>query len=833
MSRRIAPLLPRWLIAAATLVLLLLALFSVRAGLEVLQRLENLSTAATDNVQWSLAQAEVEHLNLENAVLAAKGEEDLPHLRRQFDIFYNRMTIIRESALFQALHQSREGAALLAGLQDRLDSWAAVVDGSGEALTVQLPRLAQELAANGNDVRRLALLGMALQVEAAEDSRLQLLALLSRLTASVLALVLALALTALLLARLYRRGQQLAAESREAAARMEVMVASSLDAVLMVGADGRIQAFNGAAETIFGYSAGEAIGQNVADLIVPDHLRAAHERGMQRLLDTGEARLAGKGRAQMGARRKSGALFPAELAIAQCQSDGEQVFVGFLRDISDRVAAEEQLRRARDDALAGERAKANLLTVMSHEMRTPLTGILGSLDLLEGAGLTTEQAGYLDAMRASGELLLHHVDDVLELSRLESCAQTEPPRVFDLEEFLRDLTESQQAAAQARGNRLTLQCSISRSPGVAGRPRALGRALNNLVSNALKFTRDGSVSIDVHRVPGTDTVEFHVADTGQGIASEDIERIFEPFVRLDCSCGRGSEGTGLGLAITRRIVAGMGGSVTCESEPGEGSLFSIALPLPAAKLRAAPAEEETDAKAQDARAGRQILVTDDNAINRLLLEKMLGQLGHTVTTAAGGAEAVELVQNAGFDLIFMDISMPEVDGIEAVRRIRARGFAAKTPIVALTAHAAPEDHARFLKAGFAEVLTKPARKSALADVIARRVQGAGATVQDGGEADIPQFIELLGAEQARRFLAGFRDDVTRLRGELESAESLTSDQRQEAHRLAGSAAVLGLAELHSCMLDIEEANDSGPPPVQPLARAWEEAEEILVQYLSA
>jgi PAS domain S-box-containing protein len=823
------PLASRWVLAAALVVLPLLTVQSVRLGHQVLLRLEGLSTAATDNMQWVMSQAEVEHLKLEAAVHAVREGADLPHLRRRFDIYYSRIATIVESPLFEELRQSATGGALLRELSGRLDRMAELIDVSDEQLLQNIPLVETELITNGDEVRELALFGVVIQVEGTKAKRLKLFSILSQLAWVVLGLFVVLAITALMLARMYRRGRLLAEDRSRAASRMEAMIASSLDAILVVDREGRILAFNGAAEAIFGYSSAEAIGQKMQNLIIPPHLREAHDRGMKRFLESGETRVIGAGRVQLEGLRKSGEVFPVELSLSISQTGQDMVFVSFLRDISDRMAAEEELRTARDDALAGERAKANLLTVMSHEMRTPLTGVLGAIDLLEDTEPSHEQARYLQAMRVSGELLLHHVNDVLQLSRLEAGVDPEKIRVFDLQELVEGLLESQQAMALSRGIDLSLHCSLGASSVVAGRPRAIQQALLNLIANALKFTKEGAVSVDIQRIGETHQVEFQVADTGPGIPEEDQQRIFEDFTMLDASYRRGNEGTGLGLAITRRIVLAMDGQISCESEVGEGSLFTMSIPLP---MATAPLDMP-DSAAHPQSGSSAVLIVEDNDINRLLLEQMLVQQGQDVTSAAGGLEAVEAAEQGSFDLILMDISMPEVDGIEAIRRIRERKLAEGTDIVALTAHAAPEDHARILKAGFAEVITKPISKRELADLIARRAGKTPALADEPTNENIVQFFEALGPERARGFLVTFCQDVERLRADLSTAPELTAALRQEAHRLAGSAAVLGLTRFRELMLQIEMAEENEVRDMELLAEIWSEAEGFLSLHMCA
>lgn len=778
----------------------LLTVQSVRLGHEVVQRLEGLSTAATDNMQWALSQAEVDHLKLHAAVRETQSLQDIALLRRQFDVYYSRIATFMESPLFADLRTSEAGGELLGRLQLRLEALTQLIDVDTQLLVQNTPKISELLLSNGDDVRDLALFGVVIQVEATEAKRLHLFSILLRLAWVVLALFVALAITALFLGWMYRRGRVMAEERSKAASRMQAMVSSSLDAILMVDKHGRIQAFNGAAEAIFGYDRDEAIGTLMEELIIPTHLREAHRAGMMRYMTTGEARVAGKGRIKLEAQRKSGEIFPIEVSLSISRSQADMVFVGFIRDISDRMKAEEELRRARDDALAGERAKANLLTVMSHEMRTPLTGVLGAIDLLEGTNPDAEQIRYLNAMRVSGELLLHHVNDVLQLSSLEAGVVPEKLQPFPLVDLITGLVESQKANARSRGNELSLQFNLGIESGVvAGRPRALQQALLNLIGNAIKFTRDGAVMVDVHRGGDGDTMEFHVSDTGQGIAPADLQRIFEDFITLDSSFGRGSEGTGLGLAITRRIVEAMGGTISCESEPGEGSVFSMIVPLPVAQTVVGKVAKEDIVENNSVR----ILVVEDNDINRELLRNMLDQQGHQVVVACGGAEAVEACRSDIFDLIIMDISMPEVDGIEALRRIRHEGLAPGVDIAALTAHTAEDDLARILQAGFVEVVTKPISPQSLRNLIGRRTGGGRNMDVEIDDSDIAQFFEALGVERAQGFLRGFVEEAETFLSALVATKALSTTSRQEAHRLAGSAAVLGLTDLRSSLLKVE------------------------------
>ncbi|MFS4579948.1 ATP-binding protein [Phaeobacter sp. C3_T13_0] len=846
-----------------SLVLTLLAVQSVRLGREVLERLDGLSTAANDSLQWTLSQAEIEQLKLENAVLSAHTGQELSQVRREFDILYSRVATIRESQAFASVREVPENAETLRRVMQRIDTLITYIDGPDEALLFGLPKVTEILQENRSDLRILALAGLTEHARVTEGKRLNLFGILSRLAWVVLALCVALGLTALMMGRLYQRGKRLAERTRHAVARMRAMITSSLDAILVVGDDGRIQEFNGAAETIFGYSRAEATGAEMAELIVPEHLRVAHAQGMLDYLSGGDARVIGKGRVQLEAQRKSGEIFPVELSVNVSETPEETVFVSYLRDISDRIAAEEELLKARDEALAGERAKADLLTVMSHEMRTPLTGVLGAVELLDGTTLTTEQHEYLSVMRDSSDRLMSHVNDVLQMSQLETGTDHEQQRIFHLADLVREVVETHQPLARQTHNELSLHCSLGASDEVLGRPIALQKVLINLVKNALQFTADGAVSIDVMRQKDSDMVEICVADTGAGIAEHDLERIFEDFIRLDSSYARSSEGTGLGLAITRRIIVSMGGEITCESELGEGSLFTIALPLPASHAgvstqakqsmlaeatqsigKTGPIGELPGTPSQGVGAAR-ILVVEDNEINQVLVERMLISLGHEVVLAPGGAEGVEAARQGQFDLIFMDISMPEVDGMEATRRIREQKLAEGVDIVALTAHVAARDHAEMCLAGLAEVVTKPVSKAALSDVIARRARadrsGLVATEpaqhSDGGMAadeevsDISQFLHALGAERGAQFLRGYLTEMQQLLDDLGAEQKLRQPLRDEAHRLAGSAAVLGFADLRAALLEVEHSEGDGVPALAGLTMCWDRANDEITRQL--
>jgi signal transduction histidine kinase/ActR/RegA family two-component response regulator len=394
--------------------------------------------------------------------------------------------------------------------------------------------------------------------------------------------------------------------------------------------------------------------------------------------------------------------------------------VSVYRDVS---AAERRLAQARDAAEGANRAKSQFLATMSHEIRTPLNAVLGLNALMLDSTLTFPQRQHAEMIRNSGQILLALINDVLDVSRVEAGAMTLEHTPFSPAAAAQEVVALLQERAKARGLDFSLHIVNGPPPYVLGDAMRWRQVLFNLVGNALKFTEHGHVRVELrHHRPAPDTVDLHVdvADTGGGIAREDLPRLFEPFVQGDSSTARRHGGTGLGLTITQELVQLMGGRVEVESQPGQGSVFRVVLP----GLRAAATGSGTPAAlpAMPPRAERalRILVAEDNPVNQLLIEAVLTRMGHRCDIARNGREAVARAGMALHDLLLMDVQMPEMDGLAATHAIRALpGPAGRVPIVAMTANALLEDRQRCLAAGMDDYLSKPIDLHALAAAIAR------------------------------------------------------------------------------------------------------------------
>ncbi len=377
---------------------------------------------------------------------------------------------------------------------------------------------------------------------------------------------------------------------------------------------------------------------------------------------------------------------------------------------------EQQARQTQAVATANK-AKGEFLVNLSHEIRTPMNAIMGFTDLVLKTDLKPELREYLGTVRTSAEWLMHIVNDVLEFSRSEGGGLQLESSEFCLAECIRSAIKIVQPEATARGlvvrNRIDPQIPAL----ICGDPTRLRQVLFNLLDNAVKFTTSGSVIVSAAlEAKSADSVLVRVcvADTGVGISPKKQQSIFEPFNHAEASAG--SAGAGLGLAISRKLVNLMGGTIEVQSQLGAGSTFQFT-----AWFRKTPASSETEDRSNTLRhSNRQlnILIAEDNAVNRRLITKLLESAGHHVTEALNGKEAVHLLEKTPFDLILMDIEMPQMDGLEATRSIRSREPETRhIPIYALTAHAMSGDRKRCLEAGMDGYISKPIEVDAVLKLV--------------------------------------------------------------------------------------------------------------------
>lgn len=426
----------------------------------------------------------------------------------------------------------------------------------------------------------------------------------------------------------------------------------------------------------------------------------------------------------------------------------------WLRFTTDRIARE----RTAALVLAQRHSavKDQFLATMSHEMRTPLHGILGlarlTLERLpDRPGVLAESRHQVELIERAGEHLLHIINDVLDFSRIEAGKLHIEHAPFDLHSTIDDVLGLLRVHAAEKGLRLQTDIRLPHPCWVQGDAARVRQMLDNLLGNAIKFTDMGEVRLAVARDKHHDTLRFDIQDTGTGISPEQLPLIFEAFHQADGSFVRRHKGTGLGLTITREIARAMGGDVVCVSEPGQGSVFSITVPLPES---AAPGQAASELRNDPHTDGpphfsAHALLVEDNPVNAMVADATLRRFGLSVTRVEDGREALALLCHTSqpFQLVLMDLQMPEMDGMEACRRLRrweTEHGAAPITVVALTANALSSDRAQCLAAGMDDHLPKPFRVDELLAVLQRHLGGAGSTrhseaadaAQSGGPASL-------------------------------------------------------------------------------------------------
>jgi signal transduction histidine kinase/ActR/RegA family two-component response regulator/HPt (histidine-containing phosphotransfer) domain-containing protein len=497
-------------------------------------------------------------------------------------------------------------------------------------------------------------------------------------------------------------------------------------------------------------------------------------------------------------------------------------------DVTERKRIVRDLAAARDVAEAAGRARSEFLAVMSHEIRTPLNGIIGATGLLMDGELDTEEAHFVEIIRHSGEHLLQLINNILDFSRLDaSCIELEAV-AFDLRTTIESAVDMVATAARAKGIGLDVTISDGVPRCVIGDPGRLRQVLLNLLGNGVKFTERGGVHLVASRAAseaGTVRLAVSVSDTGIGIPDEALPRLFHEFSQVDGSISRRFGGSGLGLAISRRLVERMGGSMTVESVPSEGSKFRFGI-----LLREAPASPPGDDSRRTVVSGEQrrlrILLVEDNGTNRLVATRMLERMGHCVDAVVDGYEAVQTARSMPHDLILMDVMMPGMDGLTATRQIRAgAGSGAKTPIIGLTANAESGKAAECRAAGMDGVVTKPVTAERLADAM-RMVVVDGGAPPDATPQTWPLFddhvlsvlAEDIGDDGALDVAHLFLAEAPRMEQRLEqSCAGSVGALLREVHTLASCARSVGLLRVGYLAGEIERAMANAEPEPERLA----------------
>lgn len=818
-------------VLAATVAVVAIALLTLNVSHEI--RL--LGSARSDNVQWSLVQTQVEFVEFQTEV--NRTPVDLAKLRQEFDVFFSRVTTLHRATVFEGLRANAASRAHLEDIVTFLDDAVVFIDAPDNQLIEWLPQISASAEDIAPVVRALGNSGLELFAEYADAQREAVARTMTQLAVAIAAMIGVLTLAILYLNRLNARIYRRERENNQTSMRMATVMSTSLDGVIVCDDEGRILEFSPAAEGIFGHLEQDVLGKDIGSVIVPDHMRGAHDAGMERMRDKGEKRVVGKGRVKLEAKHREGRIFPVELAIQSAMTDQGEIFIAFLRDISHRVAAEQELVAARDKALAGEKLKTDFLSTMSHEIRTPLNGLLGNMNLLRDTKLDASQDRYLGHMETSGRLLMSHISDVLDITRYDAgklSTRSEPVNVSSL---LQDIIDNQGGTASENETSLAWAWRGKPVNWVLSDHDRLQHVMMNLIGNAVKFTRRGAVKATIENIGKADAPELmiRINDTGPGMTQDLTERVFDDFVTGNTAYDRDVGGTGLGLSIAKRFVNALGGEIGVESEVGKGSTFWVSLPVEQATP---PVATEHDTVAPVRGQSLSVLLVEDNEINRIVAREMLEADGHTVVEAHDGRQGVEAANETFYDLILMDISMPVMDGRTATRAIRRGGGAsATTKIVALTANAMAEEQKEFLADGMNDILTKPLSRTSLRSLLRE-------TDASSAPSDLPDAINTAHIAETRDALG--EETFARLRGrfvtEVDDLHAwFLSDGTQDfleiasrSHKVAGSASVFGADHLRRALKTIEGSAKKGDEAAikgatQDFARIWQSTKDQLGQ----
>jgi PAS domain S-box-containing protein len=591
----------------------------------------------------------------------------------------------------------------------------------------------------------------------------------------------------------------------ESEARARLIIDTAHDAFIGIDSESRINTWNAQAERTFGWTRDEVLGRTLGETIIPPAYRDAHVAGMRRFQESGEARIVNQ-RLELAALHRAGYEFPVELTITSPMStESGFCFGAFLRDISDRRERDAELHRAKESAEAATRAKSEFLANMSHELRTPLNGVLGYAQLLQrDRTLNPEQREALEAISKCGSQLLDLINDVLDLSKIEAGRLDIQEAPTDLTTLLSDLHYVVAEAAKHKGLRLTMSIGADVPRRVILDGRHLRQVLLNLLGNAIKFTPSGEVRLLIARVEDG-SLAFEVNDTGIGMEAQALTEIFDAFSQTKDGAAAG--GTGLGLTISNHLIKKMRGELKVESVLGEGSRFYFSLPLvPLSETEAARHRDDELAAPPlfDARlaSGEELtaLVVDDSTANRRILASLLESAGVRVITAAGGFEAIRLTRAHRPAVVFMDLRMSDLDGVEATRRLRADPATATIPVIAVTASAFGHTRETARDAGCVDFLSKPVRAESLFAVLqthlgVRFVSSVGQTIVH--ELDFTDSDRRLGIAMRLRHAVALGDvgEIHGLARELMQGSTAEVAVGQRINRLVMDFDFHGLNEL--------------------------------------
>ncbi len=584
--------------------------------------------------------------------------------------------------------------------------------------------------------------------------------------------------------------------------------------------NGELLSINKAAADIVGYNASEMIGQNLRvyfepgkTLLFDQYLQTINTQGH----DTGVFKI----RNQF----TGSEYYLLYQNIVYEEPGAERYIIGIAQDITDRVKAEKALIQAKEIAEKSVLIKEQFLTNISHEIRTPMNGIIGLSNVLSKMIQDPEMAGYIQAIQSSADKLLVIINDILDFSKIEAGHSEWEKTDFNIKNLLRETSNLFEGQASEKNNKLKVIIDADVPEVLNGDPGKLTQILNNLISNAIKFTHQGQIKLIVESLVShteTETLEFVVQDTGIGIPADKLNTIFDSFTQATAGTSRQYGGTGLGLSICQSLLELQGSRISVTSQVNQGSTFRFQLTF--RKVTGLPAPTVTAPILEPAALRPlKVLLAEDNQINQMLVRKVLSDWGFTLEVAANGLIAIEKYTENPYDLILMDMQMPEMDGYEATAYIRKlKGRQGEVPIIAFTAHASPGEADKCLRAGADAYVSKPFKPEELLAEIQGLLQHKNIpllqpevtaldsppqTEPDAYNVNLDYLHELSGGDQdfMRELMTMFMDQMPENIANLQrySQDKSFSDLKSLAHKMKSAVGLIGIPKLQELLSELQ------------------------------
>lgn len=800
-------------------------------------KINDFRSSQLDNSTWLVAQLEVDHLKLQRAILIdtlrAEQTGDYRPARDAFlafDIYYSRVQVL--SARFSTLSEFK-------GLNDAFNQrWqvvetdlaqmARIFDDTTEWDAARLHGLQAQMERHADNVRQITVLALKYITTASSDrfdsnmSMARSFAFVAVFMVVVLGIIIAIA--GKLASDLAQRTRGLSRMSTT----LKRTFNAAQDAIVLMDANGKITSCNRAAQDLFGRNRDQMVGREACRSLVPPRFADKFRQEFGSLDEPDRTSLLNRGPMRILCNRENGSEFIAEVvSVPEIDGQGKPIVISFFRDVSKQAQTEQLLRNAKLEAERLARNKERFLAVVSHELRTPLHGITAALELMSNPQSRNEELQDLvSTAQVSATSAREILDEVLEATEVNLGKNLKGLDAFDPSALVSEIITQVQPVATLKSTTVTFENSWSGASQILVNRKAFRYALTNLVRNATKFTENGTVEVRMCESPTQPgQMRIEVEDTGIGISQHDQQRIFEDFETAEQGPASDISGTGLGLGIFKRAVDALGGRIGVQSSEGWGSLFWFEFPY----LQAPDSKPDQFCSHEPAPILHRykVLVVDDNSINRLVISKMLGNLGQDVELAENGPMAIDLASRTRFDIVLMDLNMPGMNGRECATRLRQTGLSQSARIVAVTANVGTagtkagcdESLDQF---GFETMLLKP---FSLQDLRAVLGPGSSNTAQPDPDTQVQAGLAkgtghasghfvltnlqdlngMIGTEKTRRIVTRTFEDAHAALCAVKEAELPTAEVADLVHSAIGSLGMIGAQQLHHAFRTLEDA----------------------------